>query len=140
MRRTTVRSLAAFFAVWLAACTTWSRPAPLDRVLLEKRPRWIRVTLTDGRQVHVLRPVVQGDTLVGDTLEYRGGEAYRKHPARIPLAEVRAASTRAFGAGETVALLIGVGVVTLVVVGVTQSVQHGIMGGDLGGSGCSGGK
>ncbi len=140
MHRSTVRSLAAFFAVWLVACTTWTRPEPLGQVLQTRKPGQVQVTLNDGRRIDLQHPTVQGDTLVGDTIVTRRGEYEGLVQARFPVAAVRSLQTRQFSAGKTAILVVGTTAVIAALFGLALAASDfGSMDFGSSGSSCEGG-
>jgi hypothetical protein len=79
-----VRFLALLAVVHaLAGCYSWGPQRQIGR---SERPKRLLATLSDGRQVVVRDPRVQGDSLVGDTLvslyESASAKWARGHPAR----------------------------------------------------------
>lgn len=70
------RLLALLLLASGAACTSW-RPAPPDTraMLEERRPRQARVTLSDGEQLVIERPVVRADSIVGSEETSEAGAA-----------------------------------------------------------------
>jgi hypothetical protein len=100
------RRLAAALLItvpWCEACQVWrtERVAPKS-LLATHRPATLRVTRTDGTEIVLKDPVLQGDTLSGRPRQ-TGGE-----DVRIPLTGVRRLATRRFSPGRTIGLGMGV--------------------------------
>ena len=139
MKRSTRHALYAFLAAALACCTTWGRSAPLNRGLLDKHPRLVRVTLADGRHFDVHHAAARGDTLVGDSLGWpQGAGQWRPaYPMAIPFAAVRSVSRRQFSPVRTIVLVVGVTTVVVVIAALSyQGPDVSSMGS---GSDCDGG-
>ncbi len=137
MTRSSKHALRAFLTVALVCCTSWGRPAPADRALLDKGPSRVRVTLADGRQFEVEHPRVRGDTLFGDSLALRGIDRMVSFPVAIPFAGVRSLSTRRFSVARTMVLVMAVPMVAgIIAVLTSDNAGHSYGGG--GGYTCAG--
>jgi hypothetical protein len=116
-----IRSLALLsVVVALSACYSWGPPRPIAQSALEAHPDRLRATLSDGRQIVLRDPRVQGDSLLGDTLvsQYESANAQWARAA-IPLGHVGTVSTRSYSTGGATLAVVGiiagtVAVVTLV--------------------------
>lgn len=103
----------------LQACTSWhARPLPLRPEYLSPsvRPGNLRLTLTDGSKLTVLRPVIRGDSLFGEGhsgwIEWGNRGSKRLSPVALPLTRVRVARVEETDEEKTFLLVAGT-VVTL---------------------------
>lgn len=80
----------------------------------------------DGSQIVLMRAVVQGDTLSGDTLAVSGRDTSEQQHIRIPLSEVQQIATRVPSADRTVGLGLGIaaGLVAATIVFVAVTVAN----------------
>jgi len=113
MTRSSRNALVALMTVALACCTSWGRPAPVTRALIDKNPSRLRVMLTDGRQLVVRHARVERDSLFGDTLVLNLDRVVT-FPVAIPVRMVRSVSGRRFSAGNTMVLVLAVPAVVVV--------------------------
>ena len=96
---------------YLVACTTWkTQEASPQQVLAEEQPDKVQVTLTDGSQVEVFRPVVSGDTLIGLQDWKSSGDSLRTEVS-IPLTDVSAIEVRETDTAWTILAVFGTVVV-----------------------------
>jgi len=105
-----IRSLALLsVVVALSACYSWGPPRPIAQSALEAHPDRLRATLSDGRQIVLRDPRVQGDSLLGDTLvsENESANAKWAHVA-IPLRNVGSISTRSYSTGGATLAVVGI--------------------------------
>ncbi len=105
----TVRRIIACILLpcYLVACSTWkTQEASPQQVIQDEQHDKVRVTLTDGSQVEVFRPVVSGDTLRGFGSEDRTSrETTQGDEVSIPLADVSTVETRGTDALLTTAFV-----------------------------------
>lgn len=92
-----------FIALLSTACYEWHTEsmAPAS-VLATRQPAMLRVIRTDGSQVVLQRPRLQGDTLVGI------GYPEVEHEVRVALSDVKQVATGNFSMGRTLGLGVGV--------------------------------
>jgi hypothetical protein len=95
---------------------------------LETGPARLRATLTDGRQIVLREPRVQGDSLLGDTLvsEHESAHAEWAH-AGIPLGFISSVSTRIASPGKTALAVVGIAAGAAVLLGILW--DNGALGG-----------
>lgn len=102
----------------LGGCKTWQSTAEDPRqVLVDHRPRAVRVTDQDGTTITVRRPVIRNDSIVTSETDAFG--APLQEPG-IPYAEVNAMAFEQFSAARTgvmAAVIIGIAVGWTQVVG-----------------------
>ena len=116
--RSRVHAMFAVVTVALLCCTSWGRPFGTSRLAPGSAPERLRLSLTGGRRVEMVRPRVRGDTLFGDTLGIAAG---------IPFRDIDSVSQREINAPMT-ALAVAVaagGVIYLVIKG-AQALQQSI--------------
>lgn len=103
------RAVSLLMVLLAAACHEWriDDVAP-KTVPLTRQPATVRVTRMDGSQIVLMRAVVQGDTLSGDTLAVSGRDTSEQRHIRIPLSEVQQIATRVPSADRTVGLGLGI--------------------------------
>jgi len=105
----TFSSAALFVTVFIMACHEWrTEELTPQAVITSRQPVTLRVTRIDGSQVVLERAVLQGDTLLGDTLPYIRPDTSTLRDVRIPLSDVRQVATRSFSADRTVGLGLGI--------------------------------
>lgn len=136
MSRSSAHALVAVLVVAAICCTSWSRPAPAGRALLDKGPSRARVTLADGSHFVIQHPRVERDSLFGDTLAPavwgRLGTKVQV-PVAIPLVAIDSVSIRQFD-GTLTAVAAAAGMALIVVA--VQSIDVGPQ--VSGGSTCQG--
>ena len=112
-----LRLILALQLVVAASCTNWTRhelstaPAPEDQR--------VRVTMADGRRVHVAHLRVVGDSLVGERIEEYDQNGPRFAVAR---ADVREVETGTVAAGRS-ALLVVFSLLAIVTLGIATQLQ-----------------
>ncbi len=84
----------SLLAVHLGACTTWrvQQPTP-ETVIRDRAPTTIRITRTDGSTVIVHRPMIEGDSVVGQLTGSESADTAAKRIA-IPLSAIEAVAIR----------------------------------------------
>ena len=93
-------------AFFLPACSTWrTQPVAPQELLETQHPRSIRVTQTDGSQLILEEPEIQGDTLYGRAWEPVGGRAAER--TSMALAHVEQVSIRKTDGTKTGLLVLG---------------------------------
>lgn len=108
-----VRGVAlALFVLYLPACTTW-RPQSFSAqaVILDERPKRIRLTRLDGSRVEIANPRIMGDSIVGTNRDW--GRLGRG-PA-VALDDIRFVETQEIHGGNTTLLMVGLGIAALAV-------------------------
>jgi hypothetical protein len=84
------------------ACYQWRTEDVTPQVVLATgQVATLRVTRLDGSRVVLERPLLQGDTLLGDTSRV-------VRAVRVPLTDIRHVETRRFSGTRTVGLGLGV--------------------------------
>jgi len=94
---------------YLPACTSWhiGTPTPADFVQREQ-PKRVRVTRVDGSQIMLIRPSVQGDSLLGKRETLTPRSEVTTEPFAVPLVDVESVASRKFSAGKTLLLVGGI--------------------------------
>ena len=67
-----VRGVAlALFVLYLPACTSWrAQSFSAQAVILDERPKRIRLTRLDGSRVEITNPRIVGDSIVGTNRDW----------------------------------------------------------------------
>ena len=128
MSRSRLHAVVAVFTVALLCCTSWGPPFGTSHLSQQSVPDRLRLSLTGGRRVEIVRPRVSGDTLFGDTLGPVGPTSDRdRFAVAIPFTAIDSVSQRQINAPMTalaVAAATG-GVIYLLVTGV-EAMQKSI--------------
>ena len=102
-----MRPVAAILVVVLltqtVGCMSWSQqqPGATAPAVVADHPGLLRAVLTDGRQLDVRHPRVQGDSLLGFAYDDRNYQI----PLAVALADVWSVSARRFSLAKTVILI-----------------------------------
>jgi hypothetical protein len=109
-----LRSVAAVAIVLLAvpACRTWQEWTGPPAAALSKKPERIRVTNSEGRQLTIISPVLEGDSLVGFPLF--GPMGVQSPRTAIATSDIQRIELRGIS-GTRTALAVGGGVTLLLV-------------------------
>jgi hypothetical protein len=86
---------------YLNACTSWQvQGVPPERVLQDPQyaQKGVRITTVDNRRLEILRPLLKGDTLVGQATDT---------VVAVPLLEIRDLAVRRPDTGRTFLLVLG---------------------------------
>jgi hypothetical protein len=128
MSRSRVHALVAIFTVALLCCTSWGPPFGTSHLLPQSVPDRLRLSLTGGRRVEILRPSVRGDTLFGDTLGPVGPTSHRDRIAvGIPFTAIDSVSQRQINAPMTaLAVAVAAGGVIFLVIKGAEALQKSI--------------
>ena len=105
----TCRAAMLFIPLSTTACHEWrTENLTPTTVLATRQLVTLRVTRIDGSQVVLEHPLLQRDTLSGDTVPSTRPDTSVLRDVHIPLTDVRQVATRDFSAGRTVGLGLGV--------------------------------
>ena len=97
--------LLLFLLLNLTACSSWQSIGPVSpsRFIELDQPERVRVTMQDGTQMELDRPVVDGDELVSrPIIRLDGDELVAPGDFSMPLADVLALDVRRFDAARTI--------------------------------------
>ena len=113
--------LLLFLLLNLTACSSWQSIGPVSpgRFIELDQPERVRVTMQDGTQMELDRPVVDGDELVSrPIIRLDGDELVAPGDFSMPLADVLMLEVQRFDVARTI---VRVGLGTLVAVGALVS-------------------
>lgn len=103
----------------LSACMSWrAHEVRPEQVILENRPRMVRITLADSSQVLVRDPRVSGSVLVGTDLS-------ELIPLNFPLDLIARLETQEIEAGKTVLAAVAIGGALVLFAGTLRSLSGG---------------
>jgi hypothetical protein len=103
-------------AAYLPACTSWHVQGPTPEVVVRDRaPPAIRITQLDGSTVVVHQPMIVADSIVGQPMAAKAGQAVVA-PVAVALSTVKVLEVRRVDALRTVGATVG-GLLLISVVG-----------------------